>query len=54
MYLYILYLLIVMGLIKRTITIREDQEAWLKQQSWINLSGFVQKKLDELIEEEYK
>lgn len=38
--------------VKRTITIREDQDEWLKQQEYINLSRFMQKKLDELMEGE--
>jgi len=35
---------------RKTITIREDQEEWI-QENHLNLSSFVQKKLDELIEE---
>jgi len=35
---------------RKTITIREDQEEWI-QDNHLNLSSFVQEKLDELIEE---
>jgi hypothetical protein len=35
---------------RKTITIREDQEEWI-QENHLNLSSFVQEKLDELIEE---
>ncbi len=33
-------------MIKKTITIREDQEEWIKRK-YINLSRFVQAKIDE-------
>ena len=36
------------------VTIREDQDKWLKEHRSINFSGFVQEKLDELIEKENK
>jgi len=39
-----------MRLAKKTITIREDQLEWLENESYINLSKFVQTKLDEEIE----
>ncbi len=35
---------------RKTISIREDQEEWI-QENHLNLSSFVQEKLDELIEE---
>ncbi len=35
---------------RKTITIREDQHEWIEDQH-LNLSSFVQSKLDELIEE---
>ena len=35
---------------RKTITIREDQQEWI-QDNHLNLSSFVQEKLDELIEE---
>jgi hypothetical protein len=35
---------------RKTISIREDQEEWI-QDNHLNLSSFVQEKLDELIEE---
>jgi hypothetical protein len=35
---------------RKNITIREDQEEWV-QENHLNLSRFVQDKLDELIEE---
>ena len=35
---------------RKTITIREDQEEWI-QENHLNLSSFVQEKLDELIEQ---
>jgi hypothetical protein len=35
---------------RKTITIREDQEEWI-QDNHLNLSSFVQEKLDTLIEE---
>lgn len=35
---------------RKTITIREDQHEWIEDQH-LNLSSFVQDKLDELIEE---
>ena len=35
---------------RKTITIREDQEEWI-QDNHLNLSSFVQEKLDELIKE---
>ncbi len=35
--------------VKRTITVREDQDNWLKNHLEINFSGFVQTKLDLLI-----
>ena len=35
---------------RKTISIREDQEEWIKD-NHLNLSSFVQEKLDELIEE---
>jgi hypothetical protein len=35
---------------RKTITIREDQEEWI-QDNHLNLSSFVQEKLDELIEQ---
>ena len=35
---------------RKNITIREDQEEWI-QNNHLNLSSFVQEKLDELIEE---
>lgn len=39
-----------MRLVKKTITIREDQLEWLENESYINLSKFIQKKLDEEME----
>jgi len=39
-----------MPFVKRTITIREDQDAWLKAHPEINLSGHIQRWLDNLIE----
>ena len=36
------------------VTIREDQDKWLKKHRSVNFSGFVQEKLDELIEKEKK
>jgi len=33
-----------------TITIREDQVKWIRKTRWFNFSGFVQEKLDEVIE----
>jgi len=33
----------------RSVTIRPDQEVWLKEHPWINLSKLVQMKLDEQI-----
>ena len=48
---YIKYCMYSMHTVKRkTITIREDQEEWI-QENHLNLSSFVQEKLDELIEE---
>lgn len=35
---------------RKTISIREEQEEWI-QENHLNLSSFVQEKLDELIEE---
>ncbi|MDY7082765.1 MAG: hypothetical protein SXQ77_10260 [Halobacteria archaeon] len=35
---------------QKSITIRDDQEEWI-QENHLNLSKFVQDKLDELIEE---
>ncbi|ERH11009.1 MAG: hypothetical protein J07HX64_02788 [halophilic archaeon J07HX64] len=35
---------------RKTITIREDQEEWV-QDNHLNLSSFIQEKLDELIEQ---
>jgi hypothetical protein len=35
---------------RKNITIREDQEEWI-QENHLNLSRFVQDKLDELMEE---
>ena len=35
---------------RKTISIRDDQEEWI-QDNHLNLSSFVQEKLDELIEE---
>ena len=35
---------------RKNITIRDDQEEWI-QDNYLNLSGFVQDQLDELIEE---
>jgi hypothetical protein len=35
---------------RKTITIREDQEEWI-QDNHLNLSSFIQEKLDELIEQ---
>ena len=35
---------------RKTISIRDDQEEWI-QNNHLNLSSFVQEKLDELIEE---
>lgn len=39
-----------MKLVRRTITIREDQAEWLDRRKSINLSGLVQEKLDEEME----
>lgn len=36
------------------VTIREDQNEWLKEHRSINFSGFVQEKLDELMKKEDK
>ena len=33
------------------VSIREDQDKWLKEHKSVNFSGFVQEKLDELIKE---
>ena len=38
----------------KVISIREEQDEWLQKHKSINLSGFVQEKLDELIEKEKK
>ena len=38
------------SIIRRTISIRPDQDAWLKNHRELNFSAFVQKKLDEEIE----
>lgn len=35
--------------ISRNITIRKDQDKWIRNHPEINFSGFVQKKLDDLI-----
>ena len=35
---------------RKNITVRDDQEEWI-QNNHLNLSSFVQEKLDELIEE---
>ncbi|MFP8954357.1 hypothetical protein ACLI4Z_15520 [Natrialbaceae archaeon A-arb3/5] len=35
---------------RKNITVRDDQEEWI-QENYLNLSRFVQDKLDELIEE---
>ena len=35
---------------RKNISIRDDQEEWI-QENHLNLSSFVQEKLDELIEE---
>jgi len=35
----------------KMITIREDQEEWIKDNRWFNFSGFIQEKLDEVIKE---
>jgi hypothetical protein len=35
---------------RKTISIREDQEEWI-QENHLNLSSFVQEKLDKLIEQ---
>ncbi len=35
---------------RKTITIREDQDEWIEDQH-LNLSSFIQEKIDELIEE---
>lgn len=35
----------------RSIAIRPDQDAWLRAHKELNFSAFVQKKLDEFIEE---
>ena len=35
---------------RKTISIRDDQEEWIPE-NYLNLSSFVQEKLDELIEE---
>lgn len=40
-----------MKFIKKTLTIREDQENWLKKNTSVNVSGFLQERLDKLIEE---
>ena len=34
------------------VTIREDQDEWLKEHRSINFSGFVQEKLDELMKKD--
>ena len=48
-YLYVNY--VIYGVATRkTISIRDDQEEWI-QDNHLNLSSFVQEKLDELIEE---
>lgn len=36
----------------KVISIREEQNEWLQKHRSINLSGFIQEKLDELIEKE--
>lgn len=36
--------------VRKNVNIREDQEQWLQEHPGINLSGFLQKKLDELME----
>ena len=35
----------------KVISIREEQDEWLQKHKSINLSGFVQEKLEELIKE---
>jgi len=34
---------------QKTVTILDEHEEWLKEHGEINLSGFLRKKLDELI-----
>ena len=36
---------------KMTITIRDDQKAWIKDHPEFNLSGLVQKCIDKIMEE---
>lgn len=38
-------------MIGKNVTIREDQDKWLREHRAVNFSGFVQEKLDELMEE---
>lgn len=33
----------------KTVQIREDQEKWLEENPQVNFTGFVRKKLDEVI-----
>ncbi len=33
----------------KLITIREDQDEWIREHKSVNFSGFIQEKLDELI-----
>lgn len=35
---------------RRNVNIREEQQEWLQNHPEINFSGYVQKKLDELME----
>lgn len=37
-------------MVRKNVNIREDQEEWLQNHPGINLSGYLQEKLDELIE----
>ncbi len=43
-------MVLIVGMVqKKTITIKEEQEEWV-QENHLNLSSFVQEKLDEFIE----
>ena len=39
-----------MQMVRRMISIRDDQDKWLESHKEINFSGWVQKKLDEEID----
>jgi len=47
---YKMGIICIVSMIKKTITIREEQEKWI-QNNHLNLSRFVQDKLDDVMEE---